>query len=216
MIRTRWLAAAAKRGAIALAVGDGCQQIDAGKAVECSRHGQQFRLGKWIGGAAAKRKPSDPGGLRGMGDDDDAVGHHGVIARFGAVPFQHGEFGQMQIAALAVAKHPRKLENLLLAGGQQFLGGEFRRRPQIPRGARPVGVDKFGARRMQMGLVAGGNLQNSGFDLGKTLLVEPCPDGPGDGAARGQKWPDVGVPRGGPPRRSPDRFRPSAGRPARP
>ena len=113
-----------------------------------------------------------------MGDDDDAVGHDGVIGRIGTVPFQHGEFGQMQIAALAVAKHPRKLENLRFARGQQFLAGEFRRGPQIPRRARAVGAGKFGARRMQMGLVAGRNLQNAGFDLGKTLLVEPGPEQP--------------------------------------
>src|SRR5258708_13475063 len=52
---------------------------------------------------------------------------------------------------------------------------------------------------MQVGLIARGNLQNPGFGLGKTLLVEPCPQRPGNGAARRQKRPDIGVPRRCPP-----------------
>ena len=83
----------------------------------------------------------------------------------------------MQIATLAVAKHPRKFENLVFARGQQFLAGEFRRGPQISCRARAIGADKLGAGRMQMGLVARRNLQNGGLDLGKPLLVEPGPDG---------------------------------------
>ena len=60
----------------------------------------------------------------------------------------------MQIAALAVAKNPRKLKDLRLAGGEQFLAGKFRRGPQIPCRTRAVGMMKFSARRMQMGLIA--------------------------------------------------------------
>ena len=134
-------------------------------------------------------------------NDDDAVGHHGVIAGIGTIPLQHGELGQMQIAALAVAKHPGELENLLFARGQQFFSREFRRGSQVAYGARAIGAGQFRARRMQMGLITGRNLQNSGFDLGKTLLVEPSPDGLGDGAPRRQKRPDVGVARRRPPGR---------------
>ena len=103
------------------------------------------------------------------------VGHHGVIAGIGAIPFQHGEFRQMQVAALAVAEHPGEFEDL-----------RSRRPPaiscrRIPARcadsawrASPSARDQFGARRMQMGLVAGRDLQDSGLDLGKALLVEPC------------------------------------------
>src|SRR5882672_5373520 len=108
----------------------------------------------------------------------------------------------MQIATLPVAKHPRQLKYLGFASGQQFLAGEFRRCPQVPRRALATGAGKFSARRMQVGLITRRNLQDSGFDLGKTLLVEPCPDGFGDGASCSQEWPDVGVPRFGPPRRN--------------
>ena len=85
---------------IALTVRDGGQQIDPGKAPERRGHGHQFRLGEWISGPAAKRKLPDAGGLRGMGDNNNAVRHHRVVTRIGAIPFQHGEFGKMQIAAL--------------------------------------------------------------------------------------------------------------------
>jgi len=119
------------------------------------RHGQSLGLGKWIGKPAAKRELPDPGRLRRTGDDGDGVGHDGIVRRVGAVPFQHGEFGKMQIAALAVAKHPRKLEDLRLAGSEQFLAGKFRRGSEIPCRARPIGTMKFSARRMQMGLIAG-------------------------------------------------------------
>jgi hypothetical protein len=48
---------------------------------------------------------------------------------------------------------------------------------------------------MKVGLIARRNLQNSSFDLDKALRVEPCPEGPGDGASRRQKRPDIGVAR---------------------
>src|SRR5712671_1997850 len=107
----------------------------------------------------------------------------------------------MQIATLPVAKHPRQLEYLRFASGQQFLAGEFRRCPQVPCRALPA-AGKFSARRMQVGLIARRNLQDCGFDLGKTLLVEPRPDSLGDSAPRHQEWLGVGVPCFGPPRRN--------------
>ena len=185
--------------AIAPSVRDGGEQIDAGKALECGRHRQKLRLGKRIGDAAAKRKSPDPGRLRRMGDDHDAIGHHGVVARIRPVPFEHGEFRQMQTATLAIAKHPGKLEDPGFTGSQQLLAGEFRRGPQIPCHALAIGADKLRARRVQMGLIARRNLQNGGFDLGKALLVEPGPGSPGDGGPCRQKGPDVGVPAGRPP-----------------
>src|SRR5690349_3243446 len=106
-----------------------------------------------------------------MRNYDDGVGHDRVIARLGAVPFQHREFGQMQIAALAVAEYARELEYPGFAGGKQLLGGELRRCPQITRRAGAVAACQLGARGMQMRLVARGYLEDGGLDLGKTLLV---------------------------------------------
>ena len=101
-----------------------------------------------------------------MRDHDDGVGHDSVIACIRAVPFQHREFRQMQIAALAVAEHARELEYLGFAGGEQFLGGELRRRPQIARRTRAVAACQLGARGMQMRLVARRYLEDGGLNLG--------------------------------------------------
>ncbi len=184
---------------VAFAARNGRQQIDAGKAFECGRHRQQFGFGKGIGGSAAKCKLPDAGRLRRMRDHDNAVGHDGVIARVGAIPFQHGELRQMQITTLAIAEHAGEFENLLLTRGQQFLGGEFRRGPQITN--RPLAIDarKLGAGRMQMGLIAWRNLKYPGLDLDKTLFVEPRPDRPRDRAPRHQERLSVGVPQRRPP-----------------
>ena len=60
-----------------------------------------------------------------------------LIGLAGPVPFQHGEFGMVQRAALAVAEHLGEVEDAPLAGRQQLLAGEFRRGAQIePRPAR--------------------------------------------------------------------------------
>ena len=59
-------------------------------------------------------------------------------------------------------------------------------------------LDRFGQFSVTSALMA---LQDSGLDLDKALLFEPCPDRLCDGVARHQEWPDVGVPRGGPPGR---------------
>ena len=100
-----------KRGAVALVARNGRQQVDPGEPLEGAGNGQQLRLGEGVGGPAAEGEGPDPGRLRGMGDHDDTIGHDGIIGGAGPVPFQHGEFGQMQVAALAVAEHPGELED---------------------------------------------------------------------------------------------------------
>ena len=89
-----------------------------------------------------------------MRNHDDGVRHDGVVGGVRAIPFQHGEFRQMQIAALAVAEYAREFEDLFLTCGKQFLGREFRRGAQVTRRARAVGADQFGAGSVQMRLVA--------------------------------------------------------------
>src|SRR5579872_4388170 len=137
-----------------------------------------------------------------MRDQNDRIGHHGIVALVRAIPFKHGEFGQMQPATLAVTKNPRKFEYPLLTGGEQLLASELRRRPQVTRPAPAVGADQFRAWRMQVDLVARRYLQDSGFDLDKALFVEPGPDRPCDGISGHKKRPDVPVTARRPPRRS--------------
>src|SRR5205085_9791657 len=119
----------------------------------------------------------------------------------GAVPFQHREFRQMQVAALAVAKHTRELEDFLLAGGQELLAGEFRRGAQISAHAAAIGAHELGAWCMQMSFVAGRDLQDAGLDLKESLLVEKSADGAHDFPARQQKRLAIDMPRRRPPGR---------------
>ena len=74
----------------------------------------------------------------------------------------------MQRAALAVAEHAGEIDNPRLARRQQLLAGEFRRGAQIERPPLPAGPDQLGGESMQMGLVAGRNLQRCGLDLDKS------------------------------------------------
>jgi len=107
----------------------------------------------------------------------------------------------MQVAALAVAKYPREFEYFRLPRRQQFLGCEFRRGAKIARDALPCAVCQLSPRRVQMGLIPRRYLQNAGFDLDKSLFVEPRPNGFGNRTPRGQKRPAVDMPRRRPPRR---------------
>ena len=65
-----------------------------------------------------------------------AVLHDRLIGLPRAVPFQHGEFGMMQRAALAVTEHTREGEDPRLAGGQKLLADKLRRGVQMEFGAR--------------------------------------------------------------------------------
>jgi len=164
-----------ERGAVALAAGNGRKQVDSRKLLEGAGHRYELRLGEGIGGPAAEGERADTGRLGRAGDEDDAIGHDGVIGGVCPVPFEHGEFGQMQVAALAVPEHPGELEKPGLSGRQQLLAGEFRRSPQISAHTAAVGSHDLGPGGMQMGFVARRDLENGGFDLDEALLGEKSP-----------------------------------------
>src|SRR4029079_928444 len=86
-----------------------------------------------------------------------------------------------------------------LTGGEQFLGGEFRRGPQIARRACAVAADNFGAGSVQTRLAARRDLEDPGLHLGKALLVKPGPDRLGDRTSRQEKRLSIGVPHRRPP-----------------
>ena len=71
----------------------------------------------------------------------------------------------MQRPALAVAEHAGEVEDPPLAGRQQLLAGEFRRGVQISGVRSPSGRHQLGREGMQMGLVAGRDLQDRRLDL---------------------------------------------------
>jgi len=82
------------------------------------------------------------------------VRHHLPIGLVGAVPFEHREFAGMKRAALAVAKHPCKIENARLARRQQLLAREFGRGMKKKGRRRAVRPGHIRAHRVQMRLIA--------------------------------------------------------------
>ena len=81
----------------------------------------------------------------------------------------------VQSPALAVAEHAREIEDARLARRQQLLAGEFRRGAQVQRGSLAARSDQLGGEGMQMGLVAGRDLQGRGLHLHEIVGGEPSP-----------------------------------------
>ena len=195
------LGRASQSVAIALAVTDGGEQVDAGEPREGGGNRQQFGLGEGVGAAAAKAEHPGAGGGSGLRDHGDAIGDHRLIGLAGAIPFQHGEFRQVEVTPFAVAEHAREFDDSFLAGGEQLLAGEFRRRPQVALRPAAVRAGHLGMRRVQMNLVAGRHLQDAGFDLHEAMTGEPLAQGGGNRRARQQKATPVAVAMRAPPRR---------------
>jgi hypothetical protein len=74
--------------------------------------------GERIGGPLAEAEQGAARRLRRAGEQRHAVVHQGLVAAAYPVPFEQGEFGMMQRAALAVAEHAGELDDPLLARGQ--------------------------------------------------------------------------------------------------
>ena len=80
----------------------------------------------------------------------------------------------MQRRALAIAKHLGKFDDALLAGGQQLLAGKFRGRPQIEWARVTVHRHERGSEGVQMGFIAGRDLQGSGLNLDEFVIGKPA------------------------------------------
>ena len=78
----------------------------------------------------------------------------------------------MQRAALAVAKDPRQRENLGLARRKKLFHRKFWRRMQVKRLAFAARAAHFGGKSMQVGLIAGRDLQRRRLDFDKALRGE--------------------------------------------
>ena len=79
------------------------EKIDAGMAREGVGDGQPLRLGERVGLAAAEGEARRAGPLGGKRQQRGAIAHQALIGLAGPIPFEHGEFGMVQGAALAVA-----------------------------------------------------------------------------------------------------------------
>jgi hypothetical protein len=125
----------------------------------------------------------------------------------GAVPFEHGELGVVQRPALAVAPDVAEAGDAGLAGGQELLHGEFGRGVEIEPVACPVIADGGGREGVEMGLVAGRELQAGRVDEQEALGRQPGAERQLNAVADQQQRPAVGVPGGGPPGRDCGRWR---------
>ena len=179
--------------ALARALADRGQQIDAGEARVSLRHAHLLRLGEGIGLRAAPGQDLGAQGVGRQGQQMGAVLHQRLVGRVRPVPFQQGEFRMVQRPALAVAPHPGQIEDLRLAGRQQLLGRELRRGVQVQDRATPIRPNGLCRKGMQMGLIARRDLQGGRLHLGEALVLEPAAHGPGDLPAGGQEGTAVAV-----------------------
>ena len=109
------------------------QQIDAGDGGRKLRPRSPARARRTDRAACRGSEASRAGRARRLGQQRRAILHQRLVRLVRPVPFQHGEFGMMQRAALAVAEDAGEIENPRLARRQQLLAGEFRRGAQIER-----------------------------------------------------------------------------------
>ena len=154
---------------------------------------QPLGLGEGVGLAAAEAQGLRAGLPRGDGEDFAAIVHQHFIRRAGAIPLQHGEFGRVQGAALAVAEDPGQREDPLFAGRQQLLHRKFRRGVQIGGAGGAVRPDDARFKAMQVRFVARRSLENGRLNLDKPLAFEITPQRAGDARARRQPRAAIGV-----------------------
>ena len=160
---------------VGLAVGRGGQQVDAAKAIKGFGHAEAGGRKKRIGFQTAKAQGVAAAAAGGQRQKVRAILHQSFERGMGAVPFQHGEFGRMQRAALAVAEHTGEIKHRAFPRRNQLFAGKFRRCMQKIRLFAAVGVQKRDFQPVQMGFIAGRALQLSGLDLDKILRQKPVP-----------------------------------------
>ena len=129
-----------------------------------------------------------------------AILNHHLPVSLCPIPFQHGEFCCVQRPGFAIAKHTSKIEDFFFPSRQQFLAGEFWAGVQKQRRWRPIGGKLGRCKTMQMGLVAGGDLQLPGLNLAKPLRLKPSAHSLFDAIARQKKWPPISMAATLPPR----------------
>ena len=171
-------------------------------AFERLRHRHPLRRGVRVDALAAERELRGAGRARRFGQQLRAIVHQRLIGFVRPVPFQHGEFGMMQRAPLAVTERAGEFEDARFARRQELLAGELRRGPQVKRLPLAAGPDQLGGEGMQMGLVAGGNLERGGFHFDEIVAGKPGPHGGGDRPTRPQEGLTAGMDSGKPKRRA--------------
>jgi hypothetical protein len=178
----------------------GDQQIDPGVAGESVHDAQPLGLGERIGPAVfSPAQVLGASGFRREAQHGDAVGDDRIIGLAGPIPFEHGELGMVQRAALAVAPHMTQAGDPLLAGSQQLLHREFGRGVKVASRSHAVVTDHRRGEGVEMGLVAGRALQTRRVDEDEILLCEVGAQGGLDPVPRKEDRPAIGMDRRRPP-----------------
>lgn len=142
---------------------------DAGMALESFNQRETLRLGESIAGSSAKSEFLSPADFRRQPQHGGAIGHQGLIAFVGPVPFEHHEFRCMQARGFARPENGGKLEDVLLSRRDQLLHREFRRGVEITARVLARRIHPSRPERMQMRLVAGRDLHDARLNLEKVL-----------------------------------------------
>ena len=180
-------------GGEAVAILEQIVKIDAGVAGKGLGNRQALGLSIRIGGVTAPAKGVGAGRLGRRPEESGAVEHDGLIGFSGAIPLDHGELRRVQGASFAIAEDAGKVDDLLLAGGEQLLHGELGRGVEVALHLRPVRTDPFGGEGVKVGFVARRYLQGGSLDLDKSVVREPTAKRREDAIAGEQKRPPVVV-----------------------
>lgn len=165
-------------------------------------HGQPFGRGAGVAAAAAVFEPGRAGRFGSQAHQRHAIGNDRVVAFPDAVPFEHGEFGVVQRAALPVAPDMGKAGDAPLSGRQQLLHGEFGRGVEVKRVAHAVIADRSGCKGMEVRFIAGRTLQPRRIHHDEILGREIGAQRRLDLVACEERRTAIGMDRGRPPRGS--------------
>ena len=161
----------------------GCEHVGANVTRESLRQGEALDL-RHIGrdtAAGHDRRQHGPQIGDGLVDQRSHIG-----AR--PIPFQHGELRRVQIAALTVPPHARKLEDRASPGHQQFLHGELGTGVQPERLAGAVRRFTYGAERTQVHFLPGSANGVRCLHFGIATRDEECAGGDCQQRAAAQEW----------------------------
>ena len=168
-------------------------KVDPGETGKCLCDREPLGDGEWIHSDAAEREPLGAGDLGRECQHGRTVVHQHLVALVRPVPFEHGELGMMQRAALAVAKRAGELDDARLACRQEFLAGEFRRGSQVEPFAGAGRRHQRGREGMQVGFVSRRGHQRRRLDFDEVSGCEKLPYRRYDPSAAQQEWPAVGM-----------------------
>ena len=146
-----------------------------------------------VAGAALPAQRAIAAGVLCGAGEGECVGDHVRPVGVGAVPFDHGEFGGVERAGLAIAPDAGEIDDPGFAGREQFLGGEFGAGVEVERVFRTAFGPPRDGEAVEVGFVARRYLDGAAFDRDEALAREPAGQCGLDAIAADQERPTIGV-----------------------